>query len=78
MSHAEDVPAPKLSGICSGGDIIGYKEIDNGLSVDEHTWIMAPHEADIFVLSLEYVKYLWHKNKQYDNSLYVDLIQQNP
>ena len=74
MSHSENVACPKLSAICSGGDILGYKEIDNGLSADEHTWIVAPHECDIFILSLDYVKYLWHKNKQYDNSLFVDLL----
>jgi hypothetical protein len=43
MSYSESVASPKLSAICSGGDILGYKEIDNGLSVDEHTWIIAPH-----------------------------------
>jgi hypothetical protein len=67
-----------LSAILNPGDIIGFKEIDNGLSVDEHAWICTPHATDIFKMSKEYMRYLWHKMKMYDNSAIVDILQKNP
>jgi hypothetical protein len=77
-SHSEDVAAANISAILNPGDIIGFDEIDNGLSNDEHTWISAHHRADIFVLSKEYIKYLWDKMKKFDNSVIVDLFQSSP
>jgi len=77
-SHSEDVASPCISAILNAGDIIGFDEIDNGLSNDEHSWISAPHQADIFVLSKEYLKYLWDKMKKFDNSVLVDLFQSSP
>jgi CRP-like cAMP-binding protein len=76
--HSEDVACPQLSSILNPGDIIGFKEIDNGLSCDEHAWICTPHPTDIFKMSKEYMKYLWHKMKMYDNSAIVDILQKNP
>jgi hypothetical protein len=66
-----------LSAIYDAGDIIGFPEIDNGLSRDEHAWICAPSQADIFVISMDYVRYLWDKMKRFDSAMYVDLLQQN-
>jgi hypothetical protein len=78
FSHSEDVASPCIASLLNPGDIIGFDEIDNGLSNDEHSWVCAPDRADIFILSKEYMKYLWDKMKKFDNSVIVDLFQRNP
>lgn len=59
FSHKDDVASPCVQAIYNPGDIIGVSEIDEGWSREQDSWIVAREECDIFLVSIEYIKYLW-------------------
>lgn len=78
FNHSKDVACPSVQAIYTPGDIIGISEISNGWTRQQHDWIVANNDCDIFVCSREYVSYLWHIMKRGMQKDVVALLHNNP
>ena len=75
FSHEEDVACPCLEAIYNPGDIIGIDKLDNGWSRDQHTWLVANDDCDIFLIATGYVNFLWEKMKKFKSNIVADMLQ---
>ena len=76
FSHEEDVACPCLEAIYNPGDIIGIDQLDNGWSRDQHTWLVANENCDIFLMATSYVNFMWDKMKKFKSNIVADMLQQ--
>ena len=54
--------------ICNPGDIIGLAAIDGGVSRDVQVWSCAWEDCDVFLIGIEYLKYMWDMLKLIKNT----------
>lgn len=71
VSHAASITEPTVIAILNPGDIIGFASIDNGLSRDLNCWVCAWEQCDVFILSTDYLRYMWDSMKQNKNLIAV-------
>lgn len=64
FNHSKDVSCPSVQAIYNNGDILGIPEISNGWTRQQHDWIVAREDCDIFLTSREYLSYMWHIMKK--------------
>jgi len=64
FNHSKDVSCPSVQAIYTPGDIMGISEISNGWTRQQHDWIVANNDCDIFVCSREYLTFMWHIMKK--------------
>lgn len=65
LSHEEDLACPFIAATYNPGDLIGLPAIDNGWHNAKHSWVCAWEECDVFMISSEYLSYLWDLQKQF-------------
>ena len=64
FNHDTDVACPSVQAIYNAGDLLGIPEIANGWTRQQHDWIVAREDCDVFVCSREYLSFMWHIMKK--------------
>jgi ferredoxin len=59
VSHGTSISEPTVMALVEPGEIIGLAQIENGVSVDPNCWICACGQCDVFILSKDYLRYMW-------------------
>ena len=77
LSHEEDLACPFIAATYNPGDCIGI-DIDNGWHKAKHSWICAWQDCDVFMLSSQYLHYLWDVQKQFQSNIVADMLDKVP
>ena len=78
MCYKEDLHRPYVARLYHPGDLIGLKNIDNGWSTEQHSWVCALQDCDVFYVSSAYLDMLWGKMKGYQSNLVAEILQKCP
>ena len=69
---------PSVQAIFNPGDILGVSEISNDWTRQQHDWIVAREDCDVFVCSIEYMRFMWHIMKKGLQNEVVDMLKTAP
>lgn len=74
MCYKDDLHRPYVARLYHPGDLIGLDKIDGGWSTEQHSWVCALQDCDVFYISTTYLDMLWDKMKKFQSNLVAEIL----